>query len=162
PMRADDAAAGVKLPAGLRHVQVAAVGDQAAADWADPRLGPGAFAIAQYTSGSTRSPRGVLVSHGNVMSNERAIESLCEHDGASVFVGWLPLFHDMGLIANVLQPLYLGTASVLMPPSAFLARPVRWLAAITRYRGVTSGGPNFAYDLCASRVPPEQRATLDL
>ncbi|HLX47123.1 MAG TPA: amino acid adenylation domain-containing protein [Streptosporangiaceae bacterium] len=162
PAGPDDPASGLKLPAGLRHVHVAGVAGDAAAGWADPGLGPGALAIAQYTSGSTRSPRGVLVSHGNVMSNEWAIESLCEHDGASVFVGWLPLFHDMGLIANVLQPLYLGTASVLMPPSAFLAKPVRWLAAITRYRGVTSGGPNFAYDLCVSRVPPEQRATLDL
>ncbi len=79
-----------------------------------------------------------------------------------MIVGWLPLYHDMGLIGNVLQPLYAGASCVLMPPLAFLQRPARWLRAISRYRATTSGGPSFAYDLCVRKVGPEERAELDL
>ncbi|MFJ9442583.1 amino acid adenylation domain-containing protein [Kitasatospora sp. NPDC101235] len=119
-------------------------------------------AFLQYTSGSTREPRGVVVTHANLMANERMIAEACGHDAESTFVGWLPLFHDMGMVANVLQPLYLGACSVLMPPEAFLRDPVRWLRAISRYRAHTSGGPNFAYELCAGRIRPEQTEGLDL
>lgn len=147
---------------GATALDVDLVPDVAAADWCDPGAGLNTLALLQYTSGSTGSPRGVLITHGNVLANEAAIAAACEHDSDSDFVGWLPLHHDMGLIANLLQPLYLGSRSVLMPPSAFLASPRRWLAAISRYRGVTSGGPNFAYDLCVARVPQAQRAGLDL
>ncbi len=143
-------------------LDVAAVPDTAADTWRDPGSGPATLALLQYTSGSTGNPRGVMVSHGNVMANEAAIKATCEHDGGSRFVGWLPLYHDMGLIANLLQPLYLGSQSVLMPPSAFLAKPMRWLAAVSRYRGVTSGGPNFAYDLCVAKARPRDLDGLDL
>ncbi|MFC5288467.1 amino acid adenylation domain-containing protein [Actinokineospora guangxiensis] len=140
--------------AGAPVVDVATVPDDAA-DYQHHPVRADDIALLQYTSGSTRRPRGVMVSHGNIMANEHAIATTCEHDGDSTFVGWLPLFHDMGLIANVLQPLYLGSLSVLMPPTAFLADPLCWPEAISRYRGVTSGGPNFAYDLCAARARPD-------
>ncbi|MFD5823956.1 amino acid adenylation domain-containing protein, partial [Lentzea sp. NPDC060358] len=116
----------------------------------------------QYTSGSTRTPSGVLVTHANILANEHAIQFACDNDRDSHFVGWLPLFHDMGLIANVLQPLYLGSRSVLMPPEAFLRSPLAWLRAVERYRARVSGGPNFAYELCLTRVSEQERAELDL
>lgn len=147
---------------GVPLLDVGSVSDGLADDYHDRLPGVDDIALLQYTSGSTRRPRGVMVSHGNIMANERAIAGTCRHDADSTFVGWLPLFHDMGLIANVLQPLYLGSLSVLIPPTAFLADPLCWPAAISRYRGVTSGGPNFAYDLCAGRAPRDPDSTVDL
>jgi amino acid adenylation domain-containing protein len=120
------------------------------------------LAFLQYTSGSTSTPKGVMVSHGNLLDNERTIQQAFGQAEESVVVGWLPLYHDMGLIGTVLQPLYSGARCVLMSPMAFLQQPVRWLRAISRYRATTSGGPNFAYDLCARKVSPEQAAGLDL
>ena len=119
-------------------------------------------AFIQFTSGTTGHPKGVIVTHGNLVNNEQAVERAFEHDANTVLVGWLPLFHDMGLIGNVLQPLYLGRPAILMPPAAFLQRPVRWLNAISKYRATTSGAPNFAYELCAARVTAAQKAELDL
>jgi amino acid adenylation domain-containing protein len=144
------------------RLDVADAPDSLAGDWQAPHHTLDTLALLQYTSGSTRWPRGVMVSHGNIIANERAIQRICENDSDSTFVGWLPLFHDMGLIANVLQPLYLGALSVLMPPLAFLADPIAWLRAISRYRRVTSGGPNFAYDLCVRRATPQTCQDLDL
>jgi amino acid adenylation domain-containing protein len=122
---------------------------------------PEDLAFLQYTSGSTSAPRGVLVSHGNLLDNERQIREAFGQTEASLVVGWLPLYHDMGLIGNVLQPLFCGGRCVLMSPSAFLQRPLRWLEAISRYRATTSGGPSFAYELCARRSPAAA-AGLDL
>ena len=119
-------------------------------------------AFLQYTSGSTGDPKGVTVSHGNLLHNQKVIQQGFGHHPHTNVVGWLPLYHDMGLIGNVLQPIYLGRRCILMPPFAFLQRPARWLHAISRYRATTSGGPNFAYDLCVGRVPPELRVGLDL
>jgi nonribosomal peptide synthetase protein BlmVI len=150
------------VPSGFAALDVAEVPDSMADSWREPQLAAGTLALLQYTSGSTREPRGVMVSHGNVLANELSIAHTCQHDSSSTFVGWLPLFHDMGLIANTLQPAYLGSLAVLMPPTAFLEQPARWLHALTRYRGHTSGGPNFAYDLCVARITPEQRQGLDL
>ncbi|ATB40012.1 long-chain-fatty-acid--CoA ligase [Cystobacter fuscus] len=130
--------------------------------WKEPVVGPDTLAFLQYTSGSTGAPKGVMVSHGNVLHNERMIQLTFGHTERTVFAGWLPLFHDMGLIGNVLQPLYLGIQSVLMPPAAFIQKPSRWLHMISRYRATTSGGPNFAYELCARKVSAEQRVGLDL
>ena len=120
------------------------------------------LAFLQYTSGSTGKPKGVMISHGNLLDNERAISQAFEHTAETTVVGWLPLFHDMGLIGNVLQPLYLGRPCILMSPVDFLQRPWRWLQAISHFQATTSGGPNFAYDLCVRKIKPEQKASLDL
>nr|VFJ52093.1 MAG: Acyl-CoA synthetase (AMP-forming)/AMP-acid ligase II [Candidatus Kentron sp. FW] len=134
----------------------------AASSWQTPNIQSDTLAFLQYTSGSTGTPRGVMVSHGNLLYNEEMFRLAFEDTEDSIGVGWLPLFHDMGLIGNVLQPLYLGTPITLMSPMAFLQKPLCWLRAISRYRATTSGGPNFAYDLCVEKTTPEQRAGLDL
>jgi acyl-CoA synthetase (AMP-forming)/AMP-acid ligase II/acyl carrier protein len=146
----------------LRWLATDGIDRALAREWRDPGVKPEDLAFLQYTSGSTAAPKGVMVSHGNLMENERVIQSVLSHDEESTFVGWLPVYHDMGLIANVLQPLYIGALSVLMSPVSFLQQPFRWLQAVSRYRAHTSGGPNFAYDLCARKVTEEQRRGLDL
>jgi acyl-CoA synthetase (AMP-forming)/AMP-acid ligase II len=130
--------------------------------WRRPDISAESMAFLQYTSGSTGSPKGVVVSHGNLMHNERLIQVAFEHGEASSVTSWLPLYHDMGLIGNLLQPLYMGSWCVLMSPAAFLQRPLRWLQAIATYRTETNGAPNFAYDLCVAKTTEEQRAALDL
>ena len=130
--------------------------------WQPPKVSQETIAFVQYTSGSTGMPKGVFISHGNLLHNERTIEKAFGHTPDTIVVGWLPLFHDMGLIGNVLQPMYLGRTCILMSPADFLQKPFRWLEAISRYKATTSGGPNFAYDLCIRRTTPEQRASLDL
>ncbi|HEY2738959.1 MAG TPA: AMP-binding protein, partial [Thermoanaerobaculia bacterium] len=147
---------------GARQVAVDQIPDSLADAWREPDLGAGDIAFLQYTSGSTAAPKGVLVTHGNLLDNEEKIRRAIGQSTESVLVGWLPLYHDMGLIGNVLQPLWNGGRCILMSPQAFLQRPARWLEAISRYRATISGGPNFAYDLCVRRVGPEQRAALDL
>src|SRR3954466_14599550 len=130
--------------------------------WTPPAVSGTDIAFLQYTSGSTAAPKGVMVSHANILDNERMIQNAFATKPGSVIVGWLPLFHDMGLIGNVLQPLYAGVPCILMSPVAFLQRPLRWLQAISRYRATTSGGPNFAYELCMRKIRPEDRSGLDL
>src|SRR5205823_13192930 len=127
-----------------------------------PEINGQTIAFLQYTSGATGVPKGVMLSHSTLLYNERLIQHAFQHSERSLCVGWLPLYHDMGLIGNILQPLYAGFPCVLLSPVAFLQRPVRWLQAISRYRASTSGGPNFAYDLCVRKVTPEQRDQLDL
>lgn len=126
------------------------------------RLNEDSIAFLQYTSGSTATPKGVVLRHENLLHNERMMFAAFQNAERFACVGWLPLYHDMGLIGNVLAPIYAGASCVLMAPETFLMRPVRWLEAISRYRGTTSGGPNFAYELCVDRVTDEQRANLDL
>jgi amino acid adenylation domain-containing protein len=130
--------------------------------WRDPRVTRDTLAFLQYTSGSTAAPKGVMVSHGNLLHNEELIKRACEHHSETPCVSWLPLYHDLGLIGNLIQSLYIGAPCTLMSPVAFLQRPIRWLEAITRYRAHTSGGPNFAYDLCVRKIAPEERERLDL
>lgn len=130
--------------------------------WQEPILNSDTLAFLQYTSGSTGTPKGVMITHGNLLHNEQIIQQAMQHTDKTIFVGWLPLFHDMGLIGNILQPLYLGIPCFLMPPVTFIQRPFRWLQAISKYKATTSGGPNFAYDLCVRKITPEQRQTLDL
>ncbi|HEX6185998.1 MAG TPA: condensation domain-containing protein, partial [Pyrinomonadaceae bacterium] len=137
--------------------------DEGAADeWREPRLEAGSLAFLQYTSGSTSAPKGVAVTHANLLHNQRLIQTAFRQTAESVIVSWLPLYHDMGLIGTVLQPLYLGASCVLMSPVSFLQRPARWLEAISRYGATTSGGPNFAYELCAQKVEPAHLEGLDL
>jgi 7-keto-8-aminopelargonate synthetase-like enzyme/acyl-CoA synthetase (AMP-forming)/AMP-acid ligase II/acyl carrier protein len=130
--------------------------------WQEPSVTGDTLAFLQYTSGSTASPRGVMVSHGNVLHNERLMRDAFRHAENTVVVGWVPLYHDMGLIGNVLHAVYLGVPSILMAPLAFLQKPVRWLRAITRYRATTSCAPNFGYKLCVRTITREQRVGLDL
>ena len=136
--------------------------EQLADSWRAPQLNHATIAFLQYTSGSTATPKGVMVTHGGLLHNEELIREAFHQSEHSVIVGWLPLYHDMGLIGNVLQPLYLGARCILMSPLAFLQQPSRWLRAISRYRGTTSGGPNFAYDLCSQKISEEERDLLDL
>ncbi len=135
---------------------------RAAGEWADPGVLPGDVAFLQYTSGSTSTPRGVRVTHANLRVNERMMAEAFGHAEGVVVAGWLPLYHDMGLIGNVLHPLYMGGRCVFMSPAAFLQRPVRWLRMVAKYGAETSGGPNFAYELCVDKVTEEEKAELDL
>ncbi|HAC64533.1 MAG TPA: AMP-dependent synthetase [Cyanothece sp. UBA12306] len=130
--------------------------------WYPPEISDHSVAFLQYTSGSTGNPKGVMVTHNNLVHNQQMIQQAFSHDNSSLVVGWLPLFHDMGLIGNVLQPLYIGVPCILMSPIDFLQKPYRWLKAISDYRATTSGGPNFAYDICTQKVTNEQLKTLDL
>ena len=133
-----------------------------AESFAGPEPGPDTLAFVQYTSGSTSLPRGVALSHGNLLHNSALIQRTFQDGRDSQGVIWLPPYHDMGLIGGILQPLYVGYPMVLMSPVHFMQRPLRWLEAMTRYRATTSAGPNFAYDLCARRVKPRDRDRLDL
>lgn len=148
--------------AALHYIATENLTDNFAEDWQPLKINSNTLAFLQYTSGSTGTPKGVMVSHGNLLHNEEMIKTAFQHTEESIVVGWLPLFHDMGLIGNVLQPLYLGIPSFLLSPTAFLQKPLRWLMAISRYKATTSGGPNFAYDLCVDKITPEQRSQLDL
>ena len=133
-----------------------------AQEWRDPAVTSNTLALLQYTSGSTAEPKGVMISHGNLLHNSAYINRVFALIPDSVTVTWLPAFHDMGLTNGIIQPLYKGRPCYLMPPASFLMRPTRWLQAISRYKATVSGGPNFAYELCARRITPEQRETLDL
>jgi len=113
--------------------------------WQQPAINGDTLAFLQYTSGSTGTPKGVMLSHGNLLHNAAVTYQLMEHSSSSKFVSWLPVYHDMGLIGGILQPLYGAFPCILMSPASFLQRPYRWLQAISRYKGTTSGGPNFAY-----------------
>ena len=138
------------------------IDDVSAQAWKEPVLKSEMLAFLQYTSGSTATPKGVMVSHGNILHNLNLIYQCFEHTPNSRGVIWLPLYHDMGLIGGVLEPLFGGFPVTLMSPMDFLQKPLRWLQAISRYKATTSGGPNFAYDLCVNKIKPEELATLDL
>ncbi len=136
--------------------------DDQASTWRKPAVGSDSLAFLQYTSGSTSAPKGVMVSHRNLLHNSECIRHVFALTRDSVSVTWLPSYHDMGLIDGILQPVYGGFPGYLMSPSAFLQQPIRWLQAISRYRATHSGGPNFAYALCVNKTTPEQREKLDL
>lgn len=130
--------------------------------WSHGDIDSNDLAFLQYTSGSTGSPKGVMVSHGNLISNSHFINECFGVKAGTTAVSWLPPFHDMGLVGGILQPLFIGASMILMPPVAFLQRPFRWLSAISRFKAGASGGPNFAYDLCAKQIKPEQIEQLNL
>ncbi|HEY6349972.1 MAG TPA: non-ribosomal peptide synthase/polyketide synthase [Candidatus Angelobacter sp.] len=132
------------------------------ADWRDFSPAENNLAYLQYTSGSTAAPRGVMITHANVLHNSASIAAGFEHTPDSVSLCWLPHFHDMGLIDGIIQPLYSGFTGHLMSPAAFLQEPARWLKAISQYRVTHSGGPNFAYELCSAKLTAQQREQLDL
>ncbi len=120
------------------------------------------IAMLQYTSGSTGQPKGVILTHDNLIRNCEMITHLFNLRADAVGISWLPAYHDMGLIGGILTPVFLGVGICLMSPMAFLQRPVRWLRAITKYRGTVSGAPNFAYQLCVDKVTEEEMKDLDL
>ena len=150
------------LVASLQTVVTVADISEPAPDPAPPRRRPGDTAFLQYTSGSTGNPKGVVLSHANLLANIRAMGEALAVGPGDVMVSWLPLYHDMGLIGCWLGSLYHGVPLVIMSPLAFLARPERWLDAIQRHRGTISGSPNFAYELCLRRVSEERLGELDL
>jgi acyl-CoA synthetase (AMP-forming)/AMP-acid ligase II len=120
------------------------------------------IALLQYTSGSTSSPKGVMLSHENLVANSRMIRDMFGQGPEVRGVGWLPLFHDMGLIGHVLQPVFNGGLSVLMSPLTFLQRPLTWLEAMANWKATASGGPTYGFELCTNRVSEEQAVGLDL
>jgi len=130
--------------------------------WQRPDVHGETMAFLQYTSGSTGTPKGVMLSHANLMHNSAMIAYAFEHTRSGSGCFWLPLYHDMGLIGGILQPLYMGKQNTLFSPTHFLQKPVRWLKMISQTGCTISGGPNFAYDLCIEKVTAEQKTTLDL
>ncbi|MFD6286181.1 fatty acyl-AMP ligase [Streptomyces sp. NPDC060205] len=129
----------------------------------EPRPRPDDVAYLQYTSGSTRSPAGVMISHANVVANARqALDAFVADPRTSTTVGWLPLFHDMGLVLSIAAPVVGGFPSVLMDPADFLRDPARWLRLLGSYEGTISAAPNFAYDYCVARTAPEDVGELRL
>ena len=147
---------------GLTWLDAGRLADGDAGAWRPPSATGASLAMLQYTSGSTGDPRGVMLTHANLLHNSAVIHRVSRHRPEDNGVFWLPPFHDMGLIGGILQPIYAGLSAALMAPATFLQRPLRWLEAMSRYKATTSGAPNFAYDLCVERVGAAERATLDL
>lgn len=133
-----------------------------AEEWLPGRPNGRALAYLQYTSGSTSDPKGVMVTHENVLQNLEDMSLRSHHTPESVIVSWLPHFHDMGLVYGNLMPIYCGGAGYLMNPALFIQQPLRWLRAIARYQGTHAAAPNFAYDLCVAKFKPERCAGMDL
>ncbi len=146
----------------LPYLAVDNIEESEAQNWQEIEIRGDRVAFLQYTSGSTGTPKGVMVSHQNLISNQESMQVAFGHSSETIAVGWLPLFHDMGLVGNVMQSLYLGIPCILMSPVEFLQRPKRWLQAISNYGATTSGGPNFAYDLCVRKVALEDLDNVDL
>lgn len=142
------------LPA-LRWLATDTIPADLQANWEAPELNRESLAFIQYTSGSTATPKGVMLSHGNILHNLSLICQKFELTPKSHGVIWLPPYHDMGLIGGVLEPLFVGFPVTLMSPATFLQRPFRWLQVISQARGTCSGGPNFAYELCVRKITPE-------
>src|SRR6478736_1891038 len=155
-------------PAGLGHatLRLLTTDDLSAInadDWTAGDVRADTLAMLQYTSGSTGQPKGVMLTHGNLLANQEMIMHVTgDQRAAVVSTGWLPLFHDMGLIGLTMPPLYSGGCAYLMPPAAFLQKPLRWVQLLSRVRTTVTAAPNFAYDLAVRRTTPEERAALDL
>jgi acyl-CoA synthetase (AMP-forming)/AMP-acid ligase II/alkylation response protein AidB-like acyl-CoA dehydrogenase/acyl carrier protein len=146
----------------MRWIDTEQVALELAEEWLDPAVSRDMLAYLQYTSGSTSTPKGVMISHGNLMFHSAYLKKACGYTPDSITVTWMPYFHDYGLVEGLIQPLYNGTPCFVMSPFAFIKRPIHWLQAISRYKGTHSQAPNFAYDQCVRRISPEQRSTLDL
>lgn len=146
----------------LRWLATDDLEDDLVTGWRDPAASSDTLAILQYTSGSTSAPKGVMLTHGNLLHQSGVLQLTLELSPRTRGLIWVPPFHDMGLFTGLLQPLYTDFPVMLVPPLAFVQNPLMWLEAISRHRVTFSGGPDFAYALCAQKIPPEQRKTLDL
>ena len=146
----------------LRWIATDTMGEGRPEKWVRPDIAGKSLAYLQYTSGSTSTPKGVMVSHGNVLHNLAYQDEGWKCSSGTGIVSWLPHFHDFGLVFGILEPIFAGVPCVLMSPTAFVQRPVRWLQAIMKHRGSHNAAPNFAFDLCVSQVTPEERDKLDL
>ena len=146
----------------LKWIPSETISNNQADNWQQPPTGADSLAVLQYTSGSTGNPKGVMVSHGNLLHNSSVIHTVFGSSPHTRGVIWLPPYHDMGLIGGIIQPVYAGGDVILMSPVSFIQRPFRWLMAISRYRATASGGPNFVYDLCVRKITSEQKSGLDL
>ncbi|MBD2416701.1 fatty acyl-AMP ligase [Anabaena cylindrica FACHB-243] len=133
-----------------------------AEQWQDPQVSSDTLAYLQYTSGSTSTPKGVMISHHNIMHHCGYLQKACGYDAESVSITWMPYFHDYGLVEGLTEPLYNGHPCYVMSPLAFIKQPIRWLQAISQYRGTHSQAPNFAYEQCVGRVTDLQIESLDL
>ncbi|MEU1816313.1 aminotransferase class I/II-fold pyridoxal phosphate-dependent enzyme [Streptomyces roseifaciens] len=147
---------------GLTWLTAEDLGPADAGAWHEPATGGGSLAFLQYTSGSTSGPKGVMVTHTNLVRNLRSIHLRLEHDEDSGMVSWLPPYHDMGLIGGILTPLYGGFPAHLMAPATFVRRPLLWLETLSRTGASTSVAPNFGFEQCLRRITDEQRDALDL
>lgn len=147
---------------GLELVDVTALDSAAAGDWRDPGLGADDLAYLQYTSGSTTDPRGVRIAHRHLLHQLADFDLGYDHDPQCTMVSWLPATHDLGLVYGRLMPLFIGFPCVFLAPSAFLARPLRWLSALSVHRGTHSPSPNFGFELAIRKTTAEERARLDL
>jgi acyl-CoA synthetase (AMP-forming)/AMP-acid ligase II/alkylation response protein AidB-like acyl-CoA dehydrogenase len=136
--------------------------DSSARTWREPKLTGESLAYLQYTSGSTSTPKGAMIGHGNLMFHLGHLQRACGYSGDSVTVTWMPNFHDYGLVEGLLEPLFNATPCYILSPFSFVKRPDSWLWAITNFRGTHSQSPNFGYDLCVRRIRAEQREGLDL
>jgi epothilone polyketide synthase D len=146
----------------LRWVGTDALDPGLESTWKPPATNPDDLAFLQYTSGSTGDPKGVMVTHANLLRNCELMQEAFGLRAEMIGVSWLPPYHDMGLIGGLLVPLFVSCPSVWMPPVAFLQKPLRWLATISRYNGHFSAGPNFAYELCTRKITAAQKEGLDL
>lgn len=146
----------------IHWIEVDKIDPKLTNNMASVNVGPKDIAFLQYTSGSTGHPKGVVITHENIIANMAMIRKAMDFSADSIMVNWLPMYHDMGLIGCVLQPIYSGCLTVLMPPAAFLTQPIRWIKAITDFKATIVGGPNFAFDLCAKRIKKEFLINLDL
>ncbi len=146
----------------LAWIATEEVSSDIANDWVSPKVGSSDIGLIQYTSGSTGTPKGVVLTHQNLISNCRMITRAFEVSNGTKACTWLPSYHDMGLIGGILNPLYLGATQIMMSPVAFLTYPIRWLRAMSDYGCSVTGGPNFAYAWCTTKIKPEQCEGLDL
>lgn len=139
-----------------------ALAEDHSSSWKPPQISPQDLALLQYTSGSTGQPKGVMLSHSNLVRNIELIMVAFEIDQSAVGVCWLPAYHDMGLVGGILAPTFIGRPVVLMSPMSFLQKPIRWLQTISHYGGTTCGGPNFAYQLCVDKIAEGELSGVDL